>query len=143
MVSALCSVHNLKSGRITIACDNISALNATMDVWRTPKITDAEFDLIYAIKNRLSILPISVASHHLKGHQDATMPMKDLDHWSLLNIEMDRVAKEALPGWTESLFLQRIEGKPWSVWYNETKIVNDLDSKLYDIMHAQVYLIHL
>ncbi len=63
MLSMLCSLHHLTSGKITIACDNISALNNSLDTSRSQKILDAEHDLIYAIKNQLAPIPISYQSH--------------------------------------------------------------------------------
>ncbi len=109
-----------------------------MEDYKNPKISDAEYDFIYTIKNRLAALPISYQSHHVKGHQDDVFPKKDLDHWSLLNIEIDRLAKSVVNRWTENLSHQVIEGEPWSVWSNEVKQVNGLDAKLYEIMHSKI-----
>jgi len=136
MLSVICSKYNIKSGKVTIACDNSSALFNSLEASRKPKIIDAEFDLIYAIKNRVGALPISILYHHVKGHQDAVRSVEVLDRWSLLNIEMDSMAKSVVTRWTENHNLQHIEGEPWSVWSDALKLVNDLDSKLYDIMHS-------
>jgi hypothetical protein len=136
MVSVICSIYDLRSGKITIACDNITALSKSIADFTHPNIYNAEADLIYAIKNQISALPISIEFHHVKGHQDEMMAQEDLDRWSLLNIKMDRVAKSVLPGWVENMSHQQIAGEPWSIWRGETKLVNDLDKKLYEIGHA-------
>jgi hypothetical protein len=137
MISTICSQYHLTSGKITIACDNFSALFNSMEDYKNPKISDAEYDLIYAIKNQIAPLPISHQTHHVKGHQDEVLPTTGLDRWSLLNIEMDRLAKSVVTSWTENLSHQEIEGEPWSVWINEIKLVNELEAKLYEIMYSK------
>jgi hypothetical protein len=135
MLSALCSVHQLKSGKITNACGNISALNNSLEESRSQKNSDAEHDLIYAIKNRLASIPISYQIHHVKGHQDEVQPKADLDRWSLLIIEMGSLAKFLVDGWVENLGNQQIDREPWAIWSNAVKLKNDIDSKLYEILH--------
>jgi hypothetical protein len=137
MLSTLRPVHQLSSGKIAIACDNISALNNLLDTSRSQKISDAEHDLIYAMKNQLASIPISYQSHHVKGHQDEVRPKAALDRWSLLNIEMDNLAKSLVDGWVDSLGNQQIAGEPWVLWSNDVKLINDMGSKLYEILHSK------
>ncbi len=48
---------------------------------------------------------------------------------------MDALAKLALHNWAETPSCQPIEGEPWSIWNDGVKIVNEINSKLYDIVH--------
>jgi hypothetical protein len=138
MLSTICSLYQLMSGNITIACNKFFALNNSLEEFRSPKISDAEHDLIYTIKHGITSLPISYQIHHVKGHQDDVLPQKDLDRWSLLNIEKDKLVKSAVNNWAESQYNQQIDGEPSPVWSNDVKLANDLDSKLYEIFHFKV-----
>jgi hypothetical protein len=136
MVSTVCSLCQLTAGKFTIACDNISALNKRVQ-YKPPKISEAEHDFLYTIWKVIAALPISYELHHVKGHQDEAQPTEELDQWSLLNIEMDTVAKTVLNSWSEDLDNQQIEGKPWAVWSNNAKLINNLDSRLYEIFNSK------
>jgi hypothetical protein len=136
MVSALCALYNVQSGEITIACNNISALQNSLEDLNAPRISKAEHDLLYAIKKKLSGLPINYQLHHVKGHKDDVRPAEELDRWSLLNIEMDNLAKSMLQHWSENPLCQQIEGEPWSVWSQGWKLINDLDSTIYEAAHS-------
>ena len=73
----------------------------------------------------------------MKGHQDKDLPEKDLDRWSLLNIEVDKLAKSVVNSWVENLENQQVEGEPWAIWSNAVKLINDFDSKLYEILQSK------
>jgi hypothetical protein len=136
MLKTICSLHKVTIGKITIACDNITALGK-LDSQNLPQLSAAEHDFLYAIRRILSALPISYELHHVKGHQDEERPKEDLDRWSILNIEMDTIAKSVLHRWSEALEHQQIEGEPWAVWSNNIKIINDFDARLYEIFHSK------
>ncbi len=135
MLTVICSTHNIQSGAITIACDNTSALQNSLDNYKPPRLTKAEFDLLYAIKKKLSDLPISYHLQHVKGHQDRHTSVDKLDRLSVLNIEMDSLAKSVLHQWAEHTF-QLIEGEPWPIIHKNLKVVKGIDSSLYAIVHG-------
>ncbi len=112
MLATICSLHQLMSEKVTIACGNISALNNSLEEFNPSKISDAEHGLIYAVKNRIASIPMSHQIHYIKGHQDEVRPKKDLDQWSLLNSEMDNLAISLVNSWAEILDNQQIEGEP-------------------------------
>jgi hypothetical protein len=140
MLITLCKLHQIQSGSITIACDNISALNNAMQHDHLPSLSQAEYDFIYVIKQKLQMLPISYSVKHVKGHQDNGGPTKRLDRWSLLNIEMDALAKSILEQWQECPSSQLIDGEPWPVMQDGVKLVKDIDRNLYKIVHAPAVL---
>ncbi len=88
VISTVCSLYRLTSRNITIACDNVSALTTSLEEYTLPKISDAEYDLIYAIKNRISSLPISYQTHHVKRTsrwcppKDGSWPMEFAQYWN-------------------------------------------------------------
>jgi hypothetical protein len=135
MVSTICSLYSIQTGGITIACDNILAFQNSFEDHKLPRLSKVDHDLLYAIKNKLSCLPNAFHHLHIKGHQDDKIPEGDLDRWSLLIIEMDALAKSAMQHWSETQSCQEIEGKPWSIWANGWKLIKNLNSKLYEVVH--------
>lgn len=79
MVSTLCSLYSIQSGGISIACDNITALQNSLHDHKSPNLSSAEHNLLYAIKYKDAQLPIDYHMHHVKGHQDETLQMTRLD----------------------------------------------------------------
>jgi hypothetical protein len=64
MVTTICSLHKVTVGKITIACDNISALGK-LELQNPPKLSAAEHDFLYAIWQILSAFPISYELYHV------------------------------------------------------------------------------
>jgi ribonuclease HI len=58
------------------------------------KILSPSWDLHQAIHRELTKLP-NIAIHHIKAHQDRSTPNAELSWEAKLNIEADRLAKEA------------------------------------------------
>jgi hypothetical protein len=89
----LCTYHKIPKATITIACDNILALQNSLDPNFITMIYDPDYDLIIAVKKKMKETCITWQYHHVHGQQDET---KDLDHCEQLHIEMDSLAKHAL-----------------------------------------------
>ena len=84
--------HNITDGTITISCNNKAALyNLT---YNTPNYYNKHHDLINAITQLHTDLPISVNAHHTHGHQDEHKHTLQLTHWEIKNIEMDELATQ-------------------------------------------------
>lgn len=81
-------------------------------------------------------LPIDTSIKHMKEHQDTTTDKDLLDHWSLLNIKIDRKVKEIVNQWEELKNHQSIYSEPCSLWHNEIKLVKSLQDTIYDIVHS-------
>jgi hypothetical protein len=92
MVSKLCHYYNINQGTIELGCDGKSALEKALS-YNTINIEDSNFDLLSAICKLRSSSPITWTLRHIKGHQDDSKPMPDLDRWARLNVEMDTRAK--------------------------------------------------
>ena len=66
---ALCTAHNIQSGRIQVACDNINAIEVfEPDFFPHPK--QANYDLVSALFHKIKASPIEWLPEHVKGHQD-------------------------------------------------------------------------
>jgi hypothetical protein len=133
-LNAICFLHNITDGKVTIGCDNEAALWEALSNER-PSSTQPSNDLIQAIQHQVHKSPVKWVGKHVKGHQDE----KDnavLDEWALANIDMDRRAKE----YCSELLLQgsgptiaeRMEGEGWRVLVNEVNIASNLGQTLYE-----------
>jgi hypothetical protein len=72
----------------------------------------------------------------VKGHQDVSTQIDNLDIYAKLNIEMDTMAKAFLQEaqTTKRNFVTIHE--PWSLWIDKCKIGTDLDAVVYDTFHS-------
>jgi hypothetical protein len=132
----LCKYHSIKEASITIACDNISALLNSLDQDSYTSILDPDHDLITAIQKLLQTPGITWLYRHVRGHQDDKKAINELDHWEKLNIEMDALAKHTLAQ-TPNCLSQIAQGEPWSIWINQTKIIKDIATNIYDHIHGK------
>jgi hypothetical protein len=135
----LCKYHKLTSAKITIACDNISALKNSLDPDTNTTIYDPDFDLIIAIKRKMNESRITWQYRHVYGHQDENKEKTDLDRWDRLNIEMDTLAKYTLSQPYQSS-TQHIQGEPWSIWINNDKIIKHCAKAIYNHIHGKIAL---
>jgi hypothetical protein len=111
----------VQEGSITVGCDGQSALS-TIFSKTMPAVTDPCYDLLSATFALLSDSKMCWVPLHVKGHQDDTLPSEELNHWSLLNIEMDANAKK-MPKRTKVLPRHyTIPHEAWSVWLGDVKL---------------------
>jgi hypothetical protein len=100
-------------GKITIACDSISALNQASKNYDFINPNLPQFDLIMAIRSIVSETTLEWTWKHVKGHQDDTRETSELDQWSKWNIQMDAEAKcywSVTKHWS---IYPTIYGEPW------------------------------
>ena len=134
--NALCAFHNITGGGITVACDGESALDYVFD-WEKKwlKSSTPHSDLIAASRQLIEDSPVQWKFRHVYGHQDDFVG--PLDRWATLNVEMDGLAKEH---WARSVALgrpsSRIHAEPWSVWFQDTKLVSPIREKIYELVHG-------
>ncbi len=74
----------------------------------------------------------------MKGHQDDVSHFAALDRWARLNVEMDKRAKQHIGVARRSPRHYLVEYKPWSLWLHGTKIIQDLSTTVYDLIHADL-----
>ena len=91
-ILALCKFFHIDSGSATIGLDGLSALREATFISARKDSIRQHFDLVNSIRRILRRLPVTINGRHVKGHQDRDTP-RDLDHWALLNIEMDNLAR--------------------------------------------------
>ena len=96
-LSLLSSLHDLDGGSLEIGLDNKSAGKSVFCKWE-PTVKQADFDMIYDLRQKIKSLPLHLTVRWIASHQDKgdDVDYSDFDHWTMLNIEMDLLAGEHL-----------------------------------------------
>jgi hypothetical protein len=133
VVEELCALHKVESGSFTIGCDNETCLWTAINKIGTLSPRSKSFDLLSAIRHKISKLPVTVRSHWVEGHQDNySRDPSRLDIWARLNIEMDSLAKLF---WEDSVNRthrqHEIHGETQFISVRGTKICSSLATGLY------------
>jgi hypothetical protein len=134
-VSKLCQYYKINRGAMELGCDGKSALEKALGN-KPINIEDSNYDLLSAIRKLRNSTPISWTTRHIKGHQDASQTLDELDRWALLNVEMDTRAKNHISVARRKPRHSAIANEPWSLWYQGKKIANNISMTLYDIVHT-------
>jgi hypothetical protein len=93
----LCEFFHIQGGQITVACDSQSAMDTAL---RNDKFTSVDapwFDLLGVIHCLCLSSNIQWIPVHAKGHQDKHHPAQELSDLEMLNITMDKSAKDFMP----------------------------------------------
>jgi hypothetical protein len=138
MVNAICAVYNITSRAIVSGCDGKVALEQVSLFHEQVDTNVQHFDLISAIRTALRHSPITWTFKHVKGHQDEDVDAT-LNHWALLNIQMDNLAKAY---WLKQCTLPQlmsvpIEGAYWPVFINGMQIHSALRTTMYEEIYCK------
>ena len=92
LLQNLCSYLHIKTGAVTISCDNYGVLSRphTFDHPITTSSTD--FDLLYEIKRIQALLPITLHTAKVDAHLDLKRHT-DFTFLELQNIRVDHIAR--------------------------------------------------
>ena len=129
IINAICKLHNITSGSVTIGCDNESSI-LIFDPGFVPNPQKDSYDMVMALWTLLRESPITWNAIHVDGHQDdkKNFPLTRLEN---LNVEMDSTAK----AFWNHLYLHeqhsmipphhQVHGEGWSIWDS-----NDTENRL-------------
>jgi hypothetical protein len=131
MITEICKFHNVSKAKITVACDNISALHQALDTSNIITSKNPDHDLLFAIREKMRNCNVQWSFTHVKGHQDDNKEAHELNRLEVLNIEMDQLAKQTLKNCTDNPPMFNVDGSPWSIWINGKKIVKDISVHIY------------
>jgi hypothetical protein len=93
---AVCKAGKVSSGTITLACDNINALNMSRPDEILVPTRIKHSDVIRAIRRVRSELPVTIKFEHVYGHQDDFCAFDDLALPAQVNTLCDSLAKDYL-----------------------------------------------
>ena len=134
MLETIAHCYSITSGKVTIRCDNDTAVDQSADDGPI-KVDQKSFDYLQEIRNRLKVLPIEVEFLWVKGHKKGPK-----NWWHKRNDFCDRKAKEFLSkctrgpkkDWrkhdTPKLFYER-----WAVYVHGVKLARIDKEYLYAI----------
>jgi hypothetical protein len=125
------SKHGL-SGSITVGCNGLSALRQAQKSTDFVDPNTPQYDLIMAIRTVISQSCWQWDWIHVKGHQDDTNGLEELDQWSLWNIQMDAEAKRFWNTVHHQYIDPLIRGEPWRTEVKGFKITSNLRERLRD-----------
>jgi hypothetical protein len=84
----------LEKGGIMIVCDGKNALEQALNTeYNITSCQQQHFDLLSGIQGYIRDSCIQYTAKHIKGHQDDTKELNELDRLSVLNVEADLYAK--------------------------------------------------
>ena len=81
------------SSSVTFACDGLSALNHSFSTQQLHP-SQAQFDLLSAIRGALRASSSKWVTRHVLGHADAKKSWKQLSWWERRNVEVDRAVQK-------------------------------------------------
>lgn len=137
-----CSFYNIQEGTIEFACDGLSALNRAFSHVSLLSVAEPSYDMLVAIRRQWVHSTILWEIRHVEGHQDDKRSVDLLDRWGKLNVEMDMAAKQYIATAKQRPRHYLLKHDPWSLWYNNHKLVKNVKETLYNIVHsveARVY----
>jgi hypothetical protein len=146
VIASLATTYSITSGAVTIACDNISAVNKVEDMLTNPNLyiiapSAKEYDLLLVIRELLLAIPVTMIPVHVKGHKDDTTDWNALTYQQQLNVECDRSAKlwlaanegtEKSPQPTSKVF----RSEHWAIQQGTTKLTSNIKASLLEFYHG-------
>jgi hypothetical protein len=68
LISAICTVHQVTTGSIVIACDNINSIRIFQPDF-VPDPNEESFDLVSCLHSLAQSSPVTLKPEHVTGHQ--------------------------------------------------------------------------
>jgi hypothetical protein len=93
---AFCQFHAITEGHVKMGCDNINGVRHGQRDWCKVPLSQANVDLIRAIRIIKAKLPVTISFEHIFGHQDDQLFFDSLPQLAQMNVEMDELAKDWL-----------------------------------------------
>ncbi len=121
MVQEIFKLNHIANAKITIACDNISALHQALNKEQPITSKHLDHDLLLAIRKKMKQFTIQWLYMHIRGKQDEKKMTNELNHLEVLNVEMDLLAKKALSTTPLVPPIFDVDGCPWSIWIDGKK----------------------
>jgi hypothetical protein len=92
-VGIICKWHSITSGVVKVGLDGDQAMKNIFGKWPLhPK--QADYDILKDLRKEIKKSPLTWTGLWVEGHhQDHQLQFKDLDRWSQLNMECNRLAK--------------------------------------------------
>ena len=135
IVMAVCTVHHVTTGSMTIGCDNKMSLRVFAPDF-IPDPAEESFDLVSCLHALIKKASIAFHPEHVEGHQKGKRQLTRLE---LLNDEMDHSAKAF---WNHLLEtghpmtppMMHIADEGFSIWHEGNKLSSAHSNVIYPIL---------
>ena len=136
IVSAVCTVHGVTAGSITVGCDNKMFLRIFAPDF-IPELAEESFDLVSCLHALIKKSPIIFHPIHVEGHQK---DKRQLNRLELLNDEMDNSAKAFWNHLLESGHsmvppMIHVADEGYSIWHEGQKLSSAHSNVIYRGAH--------
>jgi len=122
------------SGAIEVGLNGNQAMKTIFREWLLhPK--QADYNLLKDLRKKISQSPLTLTGRWVEGHQDDLLRFEEINRWSQLNVECDRLAKAYWNSCTTSnswIPNRGFANEGWSVWIDRKKLTRIDKHALYD-----------
>ena len=87
-MTEICKFQQIIEAKVTVVCDNISALNQALDTTMLTTSKHPDHDLLFAMRNKMQQSNVQWNYIHVRGHQEDKKQSHELSRLELLNFEM-------------------------------------------------------
>jgi hypothetical protein len=131
--------HLIQSGSIEAGCNN----DASLRIFNPSYVFDPyqpDHNLLSSMQARICNSPIAWIGRHVAGHQDDHEG--PLDHWAVLNIKMDQIAKAywqiiaSSPDERPDPYMGRFFQEGWALWTDDYKWPHVSKHGAYSVLHT-------
>ena len=126
-INYLCALHRIRQGRVTIACDNQSALKSAFNHQHV-NMKSKSRDILQAIYFQRKLNKIKWKPKHVRGHQDEQKD--ELDEWETANVACDQLAETARTDDTPTPAHVPLAGEKWRLHLEHDIITGHIDKAL-------------
>jgi len=130
--------QQVTKGTLVIACDNDASLNAGTNKEYAVKYNQKYFDLMWAIQDILTNIPITIIAKKVQGH--AEKKKLRLNKYEKLNVEMDLKAKQfrsKLENKTVRHNLIHFDASRYSIWIHNRRVSCDIEFSIKSFIHGK------
>ena len=126
-INFLCHSYNIHKGKITIACDNQSALTSAFAHNHIHTKSKSQ-DILQAIYLQRKITNITWNAKHVHGHQDDKKD--ELTEWEQINVDCDHLAEQARTDNSPTPEHNTLAGEKWWLVLGQHVIIGHIEKAL-------------
>jgi hypothetical protein len=136
LINKVALFHKINTA-VTLLCDCETGLDKAFS-GKPLTLKDSSYDLLQAIRYELSHTTIQWSAKHIKGHQDDSIPYKELDRPGQLNVIVDQIAKDFPAQAKQQPRHYDVCSPSWELRINNIPIISDIENTLYDLVHQPI-----
>jgi hypothetical protein len=128
LINKVALFHKINTA-VTLLCDCETGLDKAFS-GKPLTLKDSSYDLLQTT--------IQWSAKHIKGHQDDSIPYKELDRPGQLNVIVDQIAKDFPAQAKQQPRHYDVCSPFWTLRINNIPIISDIENTLYDLVHRPI-----